>query len=45
MSKLGSYKSYCVIDEKYNIPLSSLQGLLDKLPATINPLSCEISRF
>ena len=22
MSKLGSYKSYCVIDEKYNIPLS-----------------------
>ena len=34
-SKLDVYKSDCVKDDKYNIPLSSLQGLADKPPATI----------
>ena len=34
-SKLGAYRSDCVKDDKYNIPLSSLQGLSNKPPIQI----------
>ena len=34
-SKLDAYKSDCVKDDNYNIPLKSLHGLPDKPPTPI----------